>query len=92
MHIVNNYFIRERINKGRIYFDRQKCNIQLATRLFWEIEKAFGVSKEAAKIRLISSGLLIDATDISLQRFLNDEKRNKGTNHFWDLIRGGVPL
>lgn len=65
---VKDYFIRERINKGHLYYDWQKCNIDLTMRLLWELENIFDVSKEAAKIRLISQGLLIDATDTSLQR------------------------
>ncbi|MFA5850273.1 MAG: ImmA/IrrE family metallo-endopeptidase [Bacteroidales bacterium] len=65
---VKDYFVRERINKGHLYFDWQKCNIDLTMRLLFELENIFGVSKEALKIRLISQGLLIDATDTSLQR------------------------
>ena len=68
---VNDYFDRKRINKGHLYFDWQKCNIDLRMKLLWELESIFGVSKEAAKIRLISQGLLIDATDTSLQKLFH---------------------
>lgn len=65
---VKDYFIRERIYKGFLYLDSQKCNYELTNRLLLELQSLFNVSKEAAKIRLISQNLLIDETDLSLQR------------------------
>lgn len=80
IHHVMDYFVRERINKGHLYFDWQKCNIDLTMKLLRELENSFGVSKEAAKVRLISQGLLIDATDTSLQNMFKRRKINPAAN------------
>lgn len=72
MQIVKDYFIKENINKGYLYFDRQPVNIGLVYNLFRDLQYKFGVSKEVSKIRLIDLGLLIDATDISIKRIMRN--------------------
>ncbi len=72
---VSDYFNRERINRGRLYFDSQKCNQELTMKLLHELENIFGVSKEAVKIRLISQKLLIDARDTAFQNFSQRRKQ-----------------
>jgi Zn-dependent peptidase ImmA (M78 family) len=64
---IENYFVRERIYKGYLYLDWQKCNIDLTNRLLIELQDHFYVSKEVARFRLISRGLLEDTTDISFK-------------------------
>lgn len=56
--VVLNYFKRESINKPFLYWDNQKENWALVMTLLGELETIFGVSKEAAKIKLKSLGLL----------------------------------
>jgi hypothetical protein len=73
---VNNYFKRERIYKGHIYLDWQQVNINLANRLFSELNNLFDVSKQAAKIRLISKGLLINKQDMALNNIIKDVTQN----------------
>ncbi len=70
---VNEYFIKENINKGYIYFDRQPVNLSLVHSLFRELQYKFGVSKEVSKFRLIDLNLLKDATHISIKRVLRDD-------------------
>lgn len=70
LQIVNDYFVKENINKGYLYFDRQSVNMVLGLNLLREIQYKFGVSKEVAKYRLIDLGLLKDATNIPIKRIL----------------------
>lgn len=69
-HYVMDYFQKERIYKGYLYLDNQKCNINLTMKLLLRLQEIFGVSKETIKIRLLSQGLLNDVTDTSLQSML----------------------
>ena len=71
---VDNYFKRESIGKGFIFMDHQIQNIKLAMALFAELENVFGVSKEAAKVKLKQMGLLKGGSDGSL----TDHIRNMG--------------
>ncbi len=68
--IVNKYFQDERIHKGYLFLDNQPCNIDLAFRLLRKFQETFGVSKEAAKYRLISLDLLKDNSNISIDNLL----------------------
>jgi len=70
LRIVNDYFKRERIYKGYLFLDSQPCNMDLTFRLLRELQDYFGVSKEVAKYRLISLGLIKDTTDNSIQGIL----------------------
>ncbi len=68
--LVNKYFEDIRNYKGRLYLDSQPVNQQQVFRLLGEIKYKFGVSKEAAKNRLISLSLLEDSTDYSLKSII----------------------
>lgn len=63
---VNNYFRRESINKGFIYLDHQPQNVKLVMSLLSELETIFGVSKEAAKVKLKQLKLLKGGSDGSV--------------------------
>lgn len=71
---VDNYFRRESISKGFIFMDHQIQNIKLAMALFAELETIFGVSKEAAKVKLKQMGLLKGGSDGSI----TDHIKNMG--------------
>lgn len=64
---VKDYFEYERIYKGFLFLDSQACNIGLTMKLLNELESKFGVSKEAAKIRLKSQNLLKEQTIQSIK-------------------------
>ncbi len=76
--VVHKYFKRESIGKGYTFMDHQIPNIKLALTLFSELENIFGVSKEAAKVKLRQMGLLKGGSDGSVNdhlrkmRFRND--------------------
>ncbi len=72
LRIVKDYFKQERIYKEYLYLDDQFCNINLVFNLLKGLQDYFGVSKEAAKYRLISEGLIKDATDNSIQGILKE--------------------
>ena len=64
--LVQTFFAKERIFKGHMVLDHQSRNQIVAFSLLKEIATEFGVSIEAAKIRLIKLGLLKDKTDTSM--------------------------
>jgi Zn-dependent peptidase ImmA (M78 family) len=72
--LVNRYFTEERIHKGRLYWDNQPINQQLALNLLTRISTACEVSIEVARIRLITLDLLIDDRYKSLKGILREMK------------------
>lgn len=71
-HVVVKYFKEERLNKGRLYWDHQPVNQQLAFALLTRISSMYGVSIEVARIRLITLGLLVDDRYKSLRDILKE--------------------
>lgn len=71
-YVVHEYFSKESIFKPHLILDNQHCNQVLVFTLLNEIHHLFGVSKEAAKFRLIKMGLLIDTTDNSISNLLRE--------------------
>jgi len=80
---VNNYFKRNSITKGFIYWDHQIQNAKLALTLLAELETIFGVSKEAAKVNLKQRGFLKGGSDGSVADHLrNFSFRNEKQSPF----------
>lgn len=71
-NIVREYFNRENIHKGFLFFDYQPVNQRLVMNLLSELGLAFGVSKDAAKNRLKDLSLLKDAQDVSIDTHLRN--------------------
>lgn len=69
LKVVKTFFIRESIQKPFLYFDDQPVNQKLVLSLLSELEQVFGVSKEAAKVRLKDLGLLKDVQDKSINGY-----------------------
>lgn len=72
---VKEYFEKERIHKGYLFFDNQPINQRLVLSFLSELQRDFKVSKYVAKYRLIELGLLEDETDISISNI--KRKRRK---------------
>jgi Zn-dependent peptidase ImmA (M78 family) len=68
--VVLKYFNKESIGKGHIFMDHQIQNIKLGLGLFSEMEEIFGVSKEAAKVKLWQMGILKGGSDGSVNDHL----------------------
>lgn len=71
---VQRYFAEERIHKGFLYWDHQAVNQKLVLDFLNKMAIAHKVSVEAARIRLIELGLLVDDRYKSLRQILKDMK------------------
>lgn len=56
------------INTGRLYLDKQPCNISDVNFALGQISMKFNVSKTAAKMRLLNAGLLYIDSNFRLER------------------------
>ncbi len=73
---INISFDRNRVNRGRLYWDKQQVNYRLANYVLEELSRYFKVSKEVIKIRMLQNETLImeddfEKMDVLIKRHLN---------------------
>jgi Zn-dependent peptidase ImmA (M78 family) len=71
---VKEYFMEERIHKGKLYWDHQPVNQKLVMVLLTRLSLLYQVSVEVARIRLVTLGLLEDGRYKSLRDILKEMK------------------
>ncbi len=66
LSLTQEFFKKERINKGYLYLDYQSCNQHIVMKFLNQLQVYFEVSKSVAKYRLIGLKLLQDESNNSI--------------------------